>query len=409
MPIIEPLFNIPKSIPFIGGPWGPFINTNLRKAEQKQLFVLFIVSLLLIFAFGSWAYYSNKNYIETNPGSKEPEPSPNIDSYNVSEFLGFDKLIDFNALMVGMGSGIVFGLIDNGGLWFGMDALDPLFEPSTVPWVYGYGGKREYSGLVNDDSVYYGVKFKDGTLDRGEKIGSRTPEEISRKIQNDYDRVRKKINNSDKDRKEKIKQRESITTNEAAFADPNSPLFLGTNMTKVDFFKYMVGYKVNEDTYNYRIENYRDYLNNRNLPKTNKEAERKGILTRAQKLQKLKYKKELARLERARLMNLGFPTQKYKDKVSRLKMEIRNRRVWPGSNKKLAQSWMGGWSPGKLTQAGIGNTYSDFLGAFLSTFVGVLILNMSSISNVSLLSEVIGIVVGCLLGIVLPRFISPKS
>ena len=70
---------------------------------------------------------------------------------------------------------------------------------------------------------------------------------------------------------------------------------------------------------------------------------------------------------------------------------------------------MGGWSPGKLTQAGIGNTYSDFLGSFLATFVGVLILNMSNISNVSLLSEVFGIVIGCILGVMFPRFISPKS
>ena len=343
MPIIEPSFKIPGNIPFISGSYGPFINLNLRKSEQRQLFILFIASLFLIFCFGTWAYYSNKNYLETNPGSKEPEPEPDIDSYNISTFLGLEKLIDFNALMVGMGSGIVFGLIDNGGLWFGMDALDPIFEPSTVPWVYGYGGRREYSGLVNNvDSIYYGVKFKDGVLERGEKIGIRTPEEISKKIQSEYNKVINKINKSKKDWKEKISQRESISTNETAFADPNSPLFLGSNMTKVDFFSYMAKYKINEETYNYRIENYRDYLNHRNFPKDEKEAREKGTITKREKAQKLKYKQELAKLEKARLKNLGFPTQKYKNRVAVLKRKIRDKRVWPGKNKKLAQAWMGG-------------------------------------------------------------------
>jgi hypothetical protein len=39
MPLIEPSFRIPKSIPLIGGEWGPFINPSLRRGEQKQLFI----------------------------------------------------------------------------------------------------------------------------------------------------------------------------------------------------------------------------------------------------------------------------------------------------------------------------------------------------------------------------------
>ena len=70
---------------------------------------------------------------------------------------------------------------------------------------------------------------------------------------------------------------------------------------------------------------------------------------------------------------------------------------------------MGGWQPGKLTQAGIGNTYSDMLGAFLSTFVGVLIINMTQITNVSLISEAIGIVIGCIIGVIIPRTLLHKA
>ena len=408
MPLIEPSFTIPKSIPILGGEWGPFINPSMRKEEQKQLFILFIVSLLLIFIFGAISYYSNKADFENPQTSREKVEIP--DHFTLGYFLGLDKLIDFNSLMVGMGAGIVFGLIDNGGLWFGMDSLDPVFSPSKVPWIYGYGGKRPYSGIENEvDSVYYGIKFKDGILERGNKIGIRTPHEISIKIQSDYDKASFKIDDSDKSRKERFKMRESIRTNEKAFSDPNSPLFLGHNMTKRDFFTHFAQYKINESTYNERIDNYRDYLNDKNMPDSVKKAEKMGILTKAQKNQKLKYKRELRNLESLKFKNLGFPTQKYKDKVRDLKCKIKQRQVWPGQNKKLAQSWLSGWNPGKLTQAGIGNCYSDFLGAFLSTFVGILILNMTHISNVSLLSEVIGIVIGCILGIVLPRLVSPKS
>ena len=408
MPLIEPSFRIPKSIPLIGGEWGPFVNPSLRKGEQKQLFILFIVSLVLILVFGTITYYSSKSSFESPKSSEEPEELP--EHFSLGYFLGLEKLIDFNSLMVGMGAGIVFGLIDNGGLWFGMDALDPVFEPATVPWVYSYGGKRAYSGMMaDDDSVYYGVKFKDGILERGDKIGSRHPYEICKKIQNDYDKANYTIDERDQSSYESFKQRQAVRTNEAAFADPNSPLFLGANMTKDDFFKNFVQFKINETNYSDRVDNYRDYLNNRNLPTNAKKAREQGMLTKAQKAHKLKLKHELRGLEGLRFKNLGFPTQKYKNKVKKLKAQIKELQVWPGNNKKLAQGWMGGWAPGKLTQAGIGNTYSDFLGSFLSTFVGVLILNMTGISNVSLLSEVVGIIIGCLLGIALPRLISPKS
>lgn len=407
MVFVESSFHIPDNIPIIGGEWGPFINTNLTRDQQWQLFILFIVSLLLIFGFGAWAYHSSDKKFkddQTNMNIEIPEPKSDI--YNIGEFLNIDKFIDFKSLMVGMGAGLVFGFIDNGGLWFGMDALDPVFEPDTVPWVYGYGGRRPYSGYIEDenDCIYYGVQFKDGELKRGYRIGGYTPEEICKRIQLEYNKVQKKLDSNQLSSKQKQMLKNNIQVNEHAYANPDSELFLGDNMKRSDFFKYLAKHKINENTYDERITNYKNYLNNKNLPRTIQEAEEMGTLTAGQKKIKLRLKRQLEKLEEFKLSNLGQPrSQAVKNKIEKIQEELEYRRVWPGKNKKLAESWASGWRPGKLTNAGIGNTYSDFLGGFLSTFVGILIINMTGISNTSLLSEVIGLVIGCLLGILIPR------
>ena len=51
------------------------------------------------------------------------------ESLTLSEFFGVNKSFPeiMKAMGVGMASGFVFGLIDNGGLFFGMSALDPVF------------------------------------------------------------------------------------------------------------------------------------------------------------------------------------------------------------------------------------------------------------------------------------------
>ena len=59
----------------------------------------------------------------------------------------------------------------------------------------------------------------------------------------------------------------------------------------------------------------------------------------------------------------------------------------------------------QLTQAGLGNTFSDALGAFLGTFSGNMISNVTGIKDTPLWSEVIGIIIGCLLGLYIPRYI----
>ena len=60
---------------------------------------------------------------------------------------------------------------------------------------------------------------------------------------------------------------------------------------------------------------------------------------------------------------------------------------------------------GKLTKAGLGNTFSDALGSFLGTFSCSIIGNTTGIKDTPLWSEVVGIIVGCLLGLYIPKAI----
>lgn len=59
--------------------------------------------------------------------------------------------------------------------------------------------------------------------------------------------------------------------------------------------------------------------------------------------------------------------------------------------------------------AGYGNTFSDFLGAFLGTFVGKMLADTSKIEESPLWSEAIGIIIGCLLGVAIPKMIMGNS
>ena len=57
---------------------------------------------------------------------------------------------------------------------------------------------------------------------------------------------------------------------------------------------------------------------------------------------------------------------------------------------------------GELLKAGLGNTFSDALGSFLGTFIGTSIQNYSGVTEWPLYAEVIGIIIGCLIGVFLP-------
>ena len=65
--------------------------------------------------------------------------------------------------------------------------------------------------------------------------------------------------------------------------------------------------------------------------------------------------------------------------------------------------------PGELTRAGLGNTFSDGLGAFLGTFSGVIIKSITKIDDTPIWSDAIGIIIGCLIGLYIPKYITQKQ
>lgn len=64
---------------------------------------------------------------------------------------------------------------------------------------------------------------------------------------------------------------------------------------------------------------------------------------------------------------------------------------------------------GELTRAGLGNTFSDGLGAFLGTFSGVIIKSITKIDDTPLWSDAVGIIIGCLIGLYVPKYITGKE
>ena len=59
-------------------------------------------------------------------------------------------------------------------------------------------------------------------------------------------------------------------------------------------------------------------------------------------------------------------------------------------------------------RSGYGNTFSDLVGAFLSTFIGRYIQYATNITDYPMWAEAVGMFVGCLLGIFVPRaFLAP--
>lgn len=65
---------------------------------------------------------------------------------------------------------------------------------------------------------------------------------------------------------------------------------------------------------------------------------------------------------------------------------------------------------GKLEKAGWGNTFSDGIGAFMGAFVAKMISIATGFDgNGPIYGDCIGIIIGCILGIYIPKMITGKS
>ena len=120
------------------------------QTQRRHLIVLLAMCLALSAVLGVIAFRITRR------------ASPDV---TLAEFWG---LRGFSALgvFVGMISGIVFGAIDNGGLFFGMDALDP-FLPKGELVRAGLGDT--FSNVVGSvASVFVGIIVREATGFEGE-------------------------------------------------------------------------------------------------------------------------------------------------------------------------------------------------------------------------------------------------
>ncbi len=105
--------------------------TSIKKREKMRLAVLFVFSYGFIVMFAAASYYlASKDHAE-----KTGKRLSFIDYING----GLVDTTFLKRILVGLGTGVVFGIIDNAGLWFGMDALDPILPR----------GKLTQAGLGN--------------------------------------------------------------------------------------------------------------------------------------------------------------------------------------------------------------------------------------------------------------------
>lgn len=109
---------------------------NITPEQRNRALVLLLVSGIAVLAVGCVAYCLAREQYVKETGK----------DMSVMDFLNGGRSPSLKSVLIGMGSGVVFGFIDNAGLWFGMDALDP----------YLPGGPLTKAGLGNTFSDLLG-------------------------------------------------------------------------------------------------------------------------------------------------------------------------------------------------------------------------------------------------------------
>ena len=103
---------------------------DVSSREKKRIHKVCIISYLLMILFGSIAY----KYAAVEFKKKHHRELTVMDYLN-----GGNSTKNFlKRIAKGFGVGVVFGMLDNGGLWFGMSALDPI-TPKGFLTKAGYG------------------------------------------------------------------------------------------------------------------------------------------------------------------------------------------------------------------------------------------------------------------------------
>lgn len=103
----------------------------VTSAEWKSIGILTGVCVVLIILSFCAAFFTRK------------------ESGGVVEFLGFaGESATVGGILVGLVSSTIFGLIDNGGLYFGMSSLDPIFRSKKMDDLESAGWGNTFSDFL---------------------------------------------------------------------------------------------------------------------------------------------------------------------------------------------------------------------------------------------------------------------
>ena len=152
---------------------------------------LFIGTIIFIVITGYYAYLFKVKEYEENPDNMYYKGKNNEITFNFTDFLtkGVNEITELminideakpekekeyvnakagqliyitpniNGIIGGLTFGLVFGFIDNAGLWMGMDALDPIFDQIIGIFPQGKDTELIKAGLGNTFSDFLGVSL----------------------------------------------------------------------------------------------------------------------------------------------------------------------------------------------------------------------------------------------------------
>ena len=103
--------------------------------KHKNLIILLLGTIIMIYLSLTLAYKIVNNKRKEN-GETE---------LSIMEFINNGKTVSLKQILVGMSFGMIFGFIDNFGLWYGMDYLDPYLPGGNLTKA-GYG--NTYSDFI---------------------------------------------------------------------------------------------------------------------------------------------------------------------------------------------------------------------------------------------------------------------
>ena len=100
------------------------ININI---DPKVLFIIIITLVLVLGSFLISYYIVNRDRVKNGK-----------ERYTLKQFLNKNQKLSFKKVLVGMSFGLVFGFIDNAGLWFGLDSFQK-YIPGGLLTKSGWG------------------------------------------------------------------------------------------------------------------------------------------------------------------------------------------------------------------------------------------------------------------------------